>query len=90
MAAGKNHASAGLAGLETLDGGQILLNSLKNWSGFSGTRPDAMAYFRTKYFIWGRQKEHSKSKLKEKAETLLRLTGLENLEKLIRTSYQEE
>ena len=40
-----------------------------------------MAYFRTKYFIWADKKKHSKSKLKEKAETLLRLTGLEKFGK---------
>ena len=56
-----------LAGLETLDGGQILFEQPEKLGVvFQEPRLMPWLYFRTKYFIWGRQKETFKIKVKRK------------------------
>ena len=56
-----------LAGLETLDGGQILFEQPEKL-GVVFQEPRLMPWLtlRTKYFIWGRQKETFKIKVKRK------------------------
>ena len=65
-----------LAGLETLDGGQILFEQPEKL-GVVFQEPRLMPWLTLEQnILFGAdKKKHSKSKLKEKAETLLRLTG---------------
>ena len=71
-----------LAGLETLDGGQILFEQPEKL-GVVFQEPRLMPWLTLEQnILFGAdKKKHSKSKLKEKAETLLRLTGLEKFGK---------
>ena len=64
-----------LAGLETLDGGQILFEQPEKL-GVVFQEPRLMPWLTLEQnILFGAdKKKHSKSKLKEKAETLLRLT----------------
>ena len=71
-----------LAGLETLDGGQILFEQPEKL-GVVFQEPRLMPWLTLEQnILFGAdKKKHSKSKLKEKAETLLKLTGLEKFGK---------